>query len=319
MESQISKAVVIGSGVMGHGISQALAQNNIMVSLVDTADDILLRAKGWITDNLNYMVQLGQLEKYRVPEILDNITFSTNLIASLDGAKFILEVASENLAIKKKIWTELSDHAAPDAILASNTSSYDINELAEGVSRPERVLGMHWFHPPPITPCVEVIPGDKTDQSCIDFTTDFLTRIGKVPTLCKSAPGFVANRIQFAMAKEALALVEEGLATPAEVDRIVKTSIGFRLGAFGPFEIIDQAGTDTYYSVFEYLYSKLPKEQFRPPQMLKEMVEKGRLGLKKSAGFYEYGSDAADRMRRKRDRMLYRRLDMFNDELETES
>lgn len=319
MEKQIRKAVVIGSGVMGHGITQVFAQHDIMVRLVDTAEDILLRAKGWITDNLNCMVQLGQLEVHRVSEILNKITFTTNLIDSLDGAEFILEAASENLAIKKKLWAVLSDNAALDAILASNTSSYDINELAEGVVRPERALGTHWFHPPPITPCVEVIPGDKTDQSYIDSTMDFLIRIGKAPTLCKSAPGFVANRIQMAMAKEALALVEEGLATPAEVDRIVKTSIGFRLGAFGPFEIIDQAGTDTYYSVYEYLYSKLPREHFKPPQMLKEMVDAGRLGLKKSAGFYKYDSDAADRMRRKRDSMLYRRLDMFHDELEKET
>jgi 3-hydroxybutyryl-CoA dehydrogenase len=118
----------------------------------------------------------------------------------------------------------------------------------QGVVNPERVIGTHWFHPPPITPCVEVIPCEATSQAAIDWTMEFFIWLGKVPTLCKSAPGFVANRIQLAMAKEALALVEEGLATPAEVDRMVKTSFGFRLGAFGPFEIMDQAGIDTYNS-----------------------------------------------------------------------
>ncbi len=318
MDMQISKAVVIGSGVMGHGICQLLAQRGIQVSLVDTDDKILKRAKGWITDNLAYMVKLGQLEAARPKEIMANISFTTDLIGSLEGARYILEAASENFKVKRKIWADLSAHAPAGAILASNTSSYDINELAEGVSGPERIIGTHWFHPPPITPCVEVIPSNKASQTNIDWTMKFLSWLGKAPTLCKSAPGFVANRIQMAMAKEAIALVDEGLATPAEVDRIVKTSIGFRLGAFGPFEIIDQAGTDVYCSVYEYLYSKLPREHFKPPELLVKLVESGRFGLKSSAGFYDYASGAADETLRKRDTLLYARLDMFKKEQEPE-
>jgi 3-hydroxybutyryl-CoA dehydrogenase len=318
MDMKISKAVVIGSGVMGHGICQILAQHGINVSLVDTDDKILERAKGWISDNLAYMVQIGQLDGGRIEEILTNITFTTDLAGSLDGARYVLEAASENFEIKRKIWAVLSSHAPQEAILASNTSSYDINELAEGISGPERIIGTHWFHPPPITPCVEVIPCNGADQANIDWTMKFLTWLGKAPTLCKSAPGFVANRIQMAMAKEAIALVEEGLATPAEVDRVVKTSIGFRLGAFGPFEIIDQAGTDVYCSVYEYLDSKLPGEKFKPPGLLQELVEAGRFGLKSSGGFYTYGAGAADETRRKRDRLLYTRLNQFKEEQESE-
>jgi 3-hydroxybutyryl-CoA dehydrogenase len=246
MDVKIAKAAVVGSGVMGHGVCQLLAQKGIQVNLVDISQEFLDRAKGWITDNLEYMADLGELDKSQVAEVLSRISFSTDLAASLPGAGHVLEAVSEDMEIKQKVWQVLSDHADPEAILASNTSSYDINELAKGVKNPERVLGTHWFHPPPITPCVEVIPGEKTSQAAIDWTMEFFIWLGKVPTLCKSAPGFVANRIQLAMAKEALALVEEGLATPAEVDRVVKTSFGFRLGAYGPFEIMDQAGADTY-------------------------------------------------------------------------
>jgi len=142
----------------------------------------------------------------------------------------------------------------------------------------------------------------------------FMERIGKFPTLCKSAPGFVANRIQLAMAAEALAMVEEGLASPEEVDRIVKSSFGFRLSAFGPFEIIDQAGLDTYRAVFQYLYDKLGRDQFRPPQILNDLIDQGRLGLKSEKGFYDHEDGAAEALKQKRDSRLYARLNIFRKE-----
>ena len=228
--------------------------------------------------------------------------------------RLVIEAVNENFELKRSIWQVLDAHAAADAILASNTSSYDINELAEGISHPERVIGTHWFHPPQITPCVEVIPGRDASPSNIDRVMQFLTDLGKVPTRCESAPGFVANRLQLALAAEALALVAEGLATPEEVDRIVKTSFGFRLGAYGPFEIMDQAGADTYLSVFQYLYAKLGKAHFSPPPLLAEQVKAGRLGLKTSGGFYAYGAGAADAMRRERDRKFYARLKLIQKE-----
>ena len=210
-------------------------------------------------------------------------------------------------------------YTEPAAILASNTSSYDIDELAAGVSHPERIVGTHWFHPPQITPCVEVIPSTGATEENVELVMEFLTGLGKMPTRCASAPGFVANRIQFAMAREAIALVEEGLATPAEIDQIVKTSFGFRLGAYGPFEIMDQAGADTYQSVYEYLFSKLPREPFRPAQLLSQQVQAGKLGLKTAAGFYEYGAGAADAVRRERDRKLYARLQLVSEEWREEA
>jgi 3-hydroxybutyryl-CoA dehydrogenase len=318
MEGEIKKATVVGAGIMGHGIAQLLAQNGLQVNLIDTGPEYLERARGWIKDNLNFMVQLDELAPDAVEGIMARINFSSELTAYLPGSSYVLEAVSEDFGLKRKIWAQLSQHAPAECILASNTSSYDINELAQGIKGPERIVGTHWFHPPQITPCVEVIPSDGASPENVQWTLDFLESLGKVPTVCKSAPGFVANRIQMAMAQEAIALVEEGLATPQEVDRVVKTSFGFRLGAYGPFEIMDQAGADPYLSVFEYLFSKIPREHFRPPQLLKDQVAAGRLGLKTSKGFYDYVQDAVDAMRRDRDRKFYSRLKLLKSEWENE-
>jgi 3-hydroxybutyryl-CoA dehydrogenase len=260
------------------------------------------------------MVEMNRLRPREAEKALGRISTTTDLDGSAERADYVLEAISENLELKKRIFKQLGTAAGPDVILSTNTSSYDINELAAVTRYPERVLGTHWFHPPSITPAVEIIPADATNRQTIDTAIAFMERIGKFPTMCKSAPGFVANRIQFAMAAEALAIVEEGLASPEEVDRIVKSSFGFRLNAFGPFEIIDQAGLDTYRAIFEYLYDKLGREQFKPPHILIELIEQGRLGLKNERGFYEHEDGAADALKRKRDRRLSARLDIFRNE-----
>jgi 3-hydroxybutyryl-CoA dehydrogenase len=314
----IDTALIVGAGIMGHGFAQLLAMNKLEVYLVDQTDELLNRARGWIQDNLEYMIELGVLPAPEKSATLSRIQFTTDLEGNLAAADYILEAVSENFELKRNVWNIIGRKAAPQAILASNTSSYDINELAAGVPNPERIIGTHWFHPPQITPCVEVIPGQGASQANIDLMMKFLTGLGKMPTVCKSAPGFVANRIQMALAAEAIALVEEGLATPAEVDRVVKSSFGFRLGAYGPFEIMDQAGADTYLSVFEYLYAKLGKPYFKPPRLLADQVQAGRLGLKTSGGFYDFGPGAADAMRRERDRKFYARLKLVKQEWEQE-
>lgn len=310
----LDKAVVIGAGIMGHGIAQLLAMNGIQVVLVDQNDTCLSRARGWIEDNLNYMVELGEMEESGISVTLSRVVFASELVGNLQGAAYVLEAVNEDFELKRGVWKTLGASADSDTILSSNTSSYDIDELARDVPNPARVVGTHWFHPPQITPCVEVIPSRNASAQNIDFVMGFLSALGKIPTRCKSAPGFVANRLQMALAAEAIALVEEGLATPEEVDRIVKTSFGFRLGAYGPFEIMDQAGADTYNSIYTYLYDKLNKPHFKPPQLLAEQVAAGRLGLKSSAGFYTYGEGAADAMRRDRDRKFYSRLKLLRKE-----
>jgi 3-hydroxybutyryl-CoA dehydrogenase len=311
---EIREILVVGAGTMGHGFAQIFAMNHLSVWLVDEYEDLLKRARGWIMDNLNYMVELGEIGRERVPPTLSHIQFTTDLKQAASKADYVLEAINENLDLKKKLFQQLGNWTQPEVVLATNTSSFDINELSVVTVHPERVIGTHWFHPPQITPCVEVIPSDATSEEVVEIATNLMKSIGKVPTRCKSAPGFVANRIQLAMAAEALAIVEAGLATPQEVDQIVRTSFGFRLSAYGPFQICDQAGADTYYSIYEYLYERLKREQMKPSSLLKKQVEQGRLGLKTGHGFYEYKQGSADVMKRERDRKLYSRLRLFREE-----
>jgi len=311
---EIRDVLVVGAGVMGHGFAQVFALNDLAVFLVDEDEALLGRARAWIRENLEFMVQLDLIQPPRIEDALGRINFTTDLEGSAKKADYILEAITEDLELKKELFKRLGTIAGSDVILATNTSSYDINELSAVTRNPERVLGTHWFHPPPITPAVEIIPADLTSQETIDHAVAFMERIGKFPTLCKSAPGFVANRIQLAMAAEALAMVEEGLASPEEVDRIVRSSFGFRLSAFGPFEIIDQAGLDTYRAVFQYLYDKLGRDQFRPPQILNDLIDQGRLGLKSEKGFYDHEDGAAEALKQKRDSRLYARLNIFRKE-----
>jgi 3-hydroxybutyryl-CoA dehydrogenase len=311
---EIKTVLVIGAGTMGHGFAQVFAMSNVQVYLVDETDGLLQRAQDWIVGNLNYMVELKEIKKGQIKPTLNRIRLTTNLREAAEKADYVLEAVPENLDLKKKVFQQLAGYTHPHTILASNTSSFDINELSVVTTHPERVIGTHWYHPPQITPCVEVIPSDATSQVTINATVDFMKRIGKVPTRCRSAPGFVGNRIQFAMAAEALAIAEEGLATPEEVDQIVRTSFGFRLGAYGPFQICDQAGLDVYHAIYEYLYMKLRKEQFKPPRILKQFIEQGHLGLKNQKGFYDYKEKTPDMIKRERDRRLYDRLRLFRKE-----
>jgi 3-hydroxybutyryl-CoA dehydrogenase len=299
---------------MGHGFAQIFALNGLDVLLMDQSRELLDRARTWIRQNLEFMVELDLIQSPEIEAALNRISFTSDLDGSAGKADYVLEAITEDLELKKSLFKQLGTVAGPDVILATNTSSYDINELANVTRNPQRVLGTHWFHPPPITPAVEIIPADATSRETIDQAIALMERIGKFPTLCKSAAGFVANRIQFAMAAEALAIVEEGLASPEEVDRIVKSSFGFRLSAFGPFEIADQAGLDTYRAIFEYLYNKLGREQFKPPRILSDLIDQGRLGLKSEKGFYDHEDGAAEALKRKRDSRLYARLKIFRNE-----
>jgi 3-hydroxybutyryl-CoA dehydrogenase len=305
---------VLGSGTMGHGIAQLLATKGKRVFLVDTARPALQTAEAQIRDNLSYMSEIGAITPAEAAAAAGRITYSTDMAEMLSQARFITEAVSEDLELKKEVFATLDKGTADSVILASNTSSFDINEIAEKVARKERVIGTHWFHPPQITPCVEVIPGAHTAKAVVEETFALLESIGKAPTLCRSAPGFVANRIQYAMVSESLAIVSEGLATPEEVDRIVKTSFGFRLSAFGPFEVCDQAGLDVYSTIFKYFHKVFKRDVFKSPGILEEMVGKGRFGLKNGKGFYEYSADAAARIRRERDKKLYARLKIFTEE-----
>ncbi len=303
--------VVVGAGTMGHGIAQCAAMNGFHVTIVDQIPSMLPKAQALIQAHLEAMVKDGRIEAGAAEDSFLRISFQEDLEQAVSDADFIFEAVFEDLNVKRDLFKRLGELANPHAILASNTSSFDIGKLCEVTKRPERVIGMHWFHPPQITPCIEVTPAATTSPETLEKALSMAEALHKYPTRCSNSPGFVANRIQFAMAAEALAIVQEGLATPEEVDRIVTSSFGFRLSAFGPFEIADQAGIDVYRSIFAYLHETLGRSQFAPSPILDEMVKAGKLGLKSGSGFYDYKDGAAEALRRTRDQRLFDRLALF--------
>lgn len=293
------RIAVIGGGTMGLGFAEQFALARIPVRLVDATPDLTARAMANLHARVAGHVAAGIVPSdavtrlvfvQAVPEIADAVT----------GADFVLEAAPETRAIKRDVLGACAA-GAPNAVIASNTSSFPIDDLAAFVTNPARFLGMHWFNPPEWTPGVEVIPHAGTDAAVTERVTAFLRRLGKRPVVVGSGPGFVANRIQNALFLEAVACVADGLASPQEVDEIVRASFGFRLPFFGPFQIADMAGLDTYTSVLETLHEGLG-ERFYVPDMLRAQVDAGRLGTKTGAGFADYSPAERDRLLTERDR-----------------
>ena len=312
--TEIKNITVFGAGTMGHGIAQTAAMNGFKVCLCDPAPGLLDRGRTMMEKSLNFMVDFGRLTQAQAEAVLPRVTFEADSQKAAEKAEFIFEAVFEDLQVKRDLFKSLGDWTGPEVILASNTSSFDISLLAQVTRHPHRVIGAHWFHPAQITPALEVIPTDQTTPEVTQTVLALAEKMGKFATRCTNHPGFVANRIQFAMMAEALAIVEEGLATPEEVDRIVKASFGFRLSCFGPFEIADQAGMDVYKSIFASLYETLGREQFRPPKILDQMVEENQLGLKTSRGFYDYGEGGLAALYERRDLMFSERLKLFENE-----
>jgi 3-hydroxyacyl-CoA dehydrogenase len=211
--SEFRQVAVLGAGTMGHGFAQVFAINGRVVRLADRTIELAERGKQLIASNLEVVVEEGFLPAGEVEAVLARIRPTGELREAVDAAEFVIEAVFENLAAKAESWRLLDEYAPEEAVLASNTSSFDINELAALVThRPERVIGTHWFNPPQIVPCVEVIPADVTSAETLDATVAFLRELGKEPAVTKSVPGFVGNRIQLVMAAEAYRCVEQGIA-----------------------------------------------------------------------------------------------------------
>lgn len=306
--------LVVGAGTMGHGIAQQAAMHGYAVTIMDQNEGMLTRAKTLVREHLENMHAKGLIPFSQIGETIARITCSTDLEQSAAHADFVFEAVFEDLQVKRALFRQLGEYTRADVVLASNTSSFDINELCAVTAVPSRVIGAHWFHPPQITPCIELITTEHTSPETLHKAQEMAASMGKMATRCTNSPGFVANRIQFAMAAEAFKIVQEGLATPEEVDSIVKSSFGFRLGAFGPFEIADQAGIDVYYSIFEYLHSHLKDAQFSPPPILRDLIDQKRLGLKTERGFYDYSGGKVQEILRERDERLFSRLSIFHKE-----
>ncbi len=312
---ELMKVAVIGAGIMGHGIAQNFARYGYKTCLYDINGDILKRAYENIRSSLETFVAAGMEKAEAVDGILSRISLTTSMSEAVEGADFIMEAAPEDFDLKTEIFKKIDAHAHERAILASNTSMLSISGFGRGVKKKENLIITHWFNPPHIVPVVEIVMGDHTSPETFTRTRDLLSSIGKEPVkVQKEIPGFLVNRIQTAMFREVLSLLEQGVASPKDLDTAVKGSFGFRLGVIGVLETMDLAGLDLMYKGTKHLYPKIDRS-LEPQGVLSEKVENGDFGAKTGKGFFSYdtanGSADVDSSIKKRDEMLLRMLKLL--------
>lgn len=307
----IRQVAIVGAGTMGAGIGLCFAQAGYDVSLFSKTNAGLDRAK----NRLKQSAATFTKEKLFTPDIEDitlkQIRYTTRLENCLNNAQFVLESVPEQLKLKQDLFRQMELLCPTDTILATNTSGLGITEIAFVCEYPERVIGLHWANPAEIVPLVEVIRGKQTTNDNIDLTFKLAENIGKMPVkIEKEVPGFASNRLQFALLREALHLVESGVVTAQDVDKVLKGGIGFRYPWLGPLETADLGGLDVFYSISEYLFEKLSKME-TPPSFFNQVVEKGKLGIKTGEGFYKYRTDEHERILRERDLYFIRQLKLI--------
>ncbi len=283
---EIKKIGVIGAGTMGNGIAQVAAQIGCSVIMRDVEDRFVDNGLKNINRFLSKSVEKGKMSEDQKKEILGRIKGTTNM-ADLKDVDFVIEAVLEDLNLKKAVFKELDGICKPETILATNTSSMSITEISVATQRPAKVVGMHFFNPVPLMRLVEVIRAYQTSDETVQVTTDLAKKMGKETIeVKKDSPGFVVNRIMIPHMIEAVKIVEEGIATPEDVDKGIKLGLNYPMG---PFELMDLTGLDICKNVADYFYAELNKEsKWSVPNLHKTMVRANRLGRKTGAGWYEY-------------------------------
>ena len=283
----IKKIGVVGAGAMGNGIAQVAAQIGYDVVLRDIKDEFVERGIKNIDRFLSKSVEKGKLEASEREAMLGRI-HGTTAMGDLKDVEFVVEAVIEDLDLKKGVFKELDELCGPEVILASNTSSMSLTEIAAATNRPDRVCGMHFFNPVPLMRLVEVIRGYATSDDTVATTTELAQKMGKITVEVKrDSPGFIVNRIMIPHMIEAIKIVEEGIASIEDVDIAVKNGLNYPMG---PFELMDLTGIDIAYFVNEYFYKELNKEsKWVSPTLLKTMIRANRLGRKTGGGWYDYG------------------------------
>jgi len=285
--SEIKNISVIGSGMMGHGIAQVFAAQNYNVTLLDVQQDLLSKAIENIRSNLTFLAKRGMGKNKDIEPTLRRIKTTLDLNEAVSNAQFIIEAVSENLDLKQKIFQDLDSLGPPETILATNTSVISITAIAQNARRRERIVGTHFWFPPYLIPLVEVVKGKDTSDVTMERTYELMKRAGKHPIKCmKDVPGFVANRLQHALWREAISIVEHGIADAATVDEAIKNSIGIRLAVLGPIENADMVGLDLTLAIHNTVLKDLEASP-NPSPLLQEKVHRGDLGFKSGRGFYD--------------------------------
>ncbi|MCH8293611.1 3-hydroxyacyl-CoA dehydrogenase family protein [Candidatus Poribacteria bacterium] len=300
----IQQIAVIGAGLMGHGIAQEFAFAGYQVHLHDVSKEKIREGLDRIRDNLQMFVENELAQPSQIDETLDRIYGSDRLEVVCREADFVIEAVTENLPIKQEIFRQLDGICPAHTILASNTTALMPSQIGELAQRGDKILNTHYFNPPYLIPLVELVRSPKTSDETLQVTYDLMVKIGKTPAIIqKEALGFVGPRLQAALIREAFSIVERGIASAEDVDLVVRNSFGRRLSVAGPFQVFELAGWDMVLAAFEELYKDLNSSTDVNP-LLKEMVEKGELGVKSGKGFYEWPPEKIEEVRARMDRAL---------------
>lgn len=283
--SQISKIVVVGGGTMGNGIAHVFAQKNFMVTLVDINADALAKAVSTISKNMDRQVAKGSITEDEKQAALGRIKPSSDLRSAVSDADLIVEAATENEDLKKKIFKEMDEAAPAHCILATNTSSISITRMAAVTNRPEKVIGMHFMNPVPVMKLVEIIEGYGTDPAVTQAIVDLSVKLDKIPHAVKDYPGFIANRILMPMINEAICALHEGVGGVVEIDQIMKLGMAHPMG---PLQLADFIGLDVCLSILNVLHTGFGNPKYFPSPLLQNMVAAGHKGFKSGQGFYLY-------------------------------
>ncbi len=281
----IKKVAVIGGGTMGNGIAHVFAMNNFEVNLIETKQEFGDRALATITKNLDRMVAKEKIDEAKKTATLSNITLHLDITSGVKDVDLVVEAVPENIDIKKAVWTAVDENAPAHAILGSNTSSISITKLAALTKRPESFIGMHFFNPVPVMKLVEIVRGLETSDSTYQIVEETSKQLNKVPVPVNDFPGFVSNRVLMPMINEAIFCVSEGVATPENVDEVMKLGMAHPMG---PLRLADFIGLDVCLDILNVLYEGFKDPKYRPSPLLVKMVDAGKLGNKTGEGFYSY-------------------------------
>ncbi len=291
--STARRIAIVGSGYMGGGIAQVLALAGAEVRIADISEEIAVANHARLLEEAARFVADGLFPADAVERIRAAVTPAASIEEAVADADFIEEAVPEKLEIKHATLRRISAAARPDAVIGSHTSTILIGSLAEAVTNPERFLGVHFSNPAPCIPGVELIPHAGTDESAIQAAEALVASTGKETARVTDSTGFVLNRLQYALFHEATQIVEEGIATPEDIDTIVRTTFGFRLPVFGPFAIADMAGLDVYAFCYASLQTRWP-ERFATPASLQEHVDAGEYGQKTGSGYLDVPAERTE-------------------------
>jgi len=281
---EISAVGVVGAGTMGHGIAQVAAQAGWRTVLYDVAEDLARKGLQRIAENLDAGIAKGKVTAEKKAEVLGRLR-ATGELKDLADCQLVVEAAPEDLEIKQKLFRRLSEVAAPSAILASNTSSLSLTEIAAAATHPERVVGMHFFNPVHVMKLLEVVRAHQTSDETLASVRAAGERMGKQVIAVEDHPGFASSRLGIALGMEAIRMLEEGVASAEDIDRAMELGYGHPMG---PLKLTDLVGLDVRLAIAEYLHRELGNPAFRPPRLLKKMVRAGKLGKKSGEGFFRY-------------------------------